>query len=89
MNIEQKKDLLKLAKKNYVIVRDEDGEILCLISAEDWWYSAYTFEQYVLLKEDIYKILDKAAWVSIIDKVDENIASNFIPYEYKGDEIWD
>lgn len=72
MKLEQKKELLSMADKKYVIIRDEDGEILCMLSNEDNQYTAYTLEQYVLLKEDVYKILDKAAAINLIDKIDKN-----------------
>lgn len=77
-----KDKILKDSVSNYVVIRDEDGEILCMISKEDWNYTAYTLEQYVLLKEDVYKILDKAAGIEYLDKVDWEIAE-----EYRDDEL--
>lgn len=82
MKVEQKDEILKKSGDNYIVIRDEDWEILCMISREDWGYSAYTLEQYVLLKEDVYKILDKAAWLELITKVDTDIAE-----EYKDEEM--
>ena len=70
----EKDEILKNSVDSYIVVRDEDWEILCMISREDWGYSAYTLEQYVLLKEDVYKILDKAAGIELIDKIDTYIA---------------
>lgn len=68
---EKKKALEKAMKENYVAVRDEDGELLCLLTTdEDWKYAAYTFEQYIMTKEDIEKILDRASWVSLIKKLE-------------------
>ena len=78
----EKDEILKNSVSNYIVVRDEDGEILCMISREDWGYSAYTLEQYVLLKEDVYKILDKAAGIEYLTKVDWDIAE-----EYRDDEL--
>ena len=77
MKIEEKENILSASDKNYVIVRDEDWEILCMISREDWGYSAYTLEQYVLLKEDVFKILDKAAGLELIEKVDTDVANQY------------
>ena len=71
ISTEQKKLLEKAMQENYVAVRDEDGELLCLLSHdEDFWYSAYTFEQAILTKEDIGKILDRSSWVSLIKKLE-------------------
>lgn len=71
ISTEQKKLLEKAMQENYVAVRDEDGELLCLLSHdEDFWYSAYTFEQSILTKEDIGKILDRSSWVSLIKKLE-------------------
>ena len=73
----EKDEILKNSVDSYIVVRDEDWEILCMISREDWGYSAYTLEQYVLLKEDVYKILDKAAGIELIDKIDTDIAEQY------------
>lgn len=71
MRLEQKKALEKAMKDHYVAVRDEDGELLCLLSTdEDWQYAAFTFEQYIMTKEDIEKILDRSSWVSLIKKLE-------------------
>lgn len=68
---EKKKALEKAMKENYVAVRDEDWELLCLLAAdEDWWYAAYTINQAIMTKEDIEKILDRSSWVSLIKKVE-------------------
>lgn len=69
MKLEQKNMLLKASQDQYVVIRDEDWEVLCLLSYEDDKYTVYSLEQYVLMKEDIYKILDKAAWISLLDKI--------------------
>ena len=78
----EKDEILKNSVDSYIVVRDEDWEILCMISREDWGYSAYTLEQYVLLKEDVYKILDTAAGIELIDKIDTDIAD-----QYKDEEL--
>lgn len=71
ISTEQKKLLEKAMQENYVAVRDEDWELLCLLSTdEDWKYSAYTFEQYIMTKEDIEKVLDRASGVSLIKKLE-------------------
>ena len=68
---DQKKVIEKAMQENYVAVRDEDGELLCLLAADDdWKYSAYTLEQYIMTKEDIEKILDRSSWVSLIKKLE-------------------
>jgi hypothetical protein len=35
MLIERKQDVLKTLDKNYVMIRDEDGELLCLLGRDD------------------------------------------------------
>jgi hypothetical protein len=35
MLIERKQEVLKTLDKNYVIIRDEDGEVLCLLGRDD------------------------------------------------------
>lgn len=68
---EKKKALEKAMQQNYVAVRDEDGELLCLLAAdEDWGYAAYTIEQNIMTKEDIEKILDRSSGVSLIKKIE-------------------
>lgn len=68
---EKKKVLEKAMRENYVAVRDEDWELLCLLAADqDWGYAAYTLEQYIMTKEDIEKILDRSSWVSLIKKLE-------------------
>lgn len=71
ISLEKKKALEKAMKENYVAVRDEDWELLCLLTVdEDWWYSAFTFEQNIMTREDIEKILDRSSWVSLIKKLE-------------------
>lgn len=68
---DKKKVLEKAMRENYVAVRDEDWELLCLLAADpDWGYAAYTLEQYIMTKEDIEKILDRSSWVSLIKKLE-------------------
>lgn len=81
MKIEEKEKILTQSVSNYVVIRDEDGEILCMLSKEDGGYTAYTLEQYVLLKEDVYKLLDKAAWLELLTKVDWDIAEQYMDEE--------
>ena len=82
MKTTDKDEMLKLAVNQYLVIRDEDWEILCMVSKEDWQYTAYTLEQYVLIKEDVYKLLDKAAGIELIDKIDGEIAE-----KYRDDEL--
>lgn len=71
ISTEQKKALEKAMKEHYIAVRDEDWELLCLLTKdEDWWYSAFTLEQNIMTKEDIEKILDRSSWVSLIKKLE-------------------
>lgn len=71
ISLEKKKALEKAMQENYVAVRDEDWELLCLLAVdEDWWYSAFTLEQNIMTKEDIEKILDRSSGVSLIKKLE-------------------
>lgn len=81
MLLERKQEVLKTLDKNYVIIRDEDGEVLCLLGRDDEWYYAYTFEQNNLTKVQAEALLDKAAWIALIPVVDEKI------YEQYKDEL--
>ena len=73
MLLERKQEVLKTLDTNYVMVRDEDGELLCLLGRDDEWYFIYSFEQYNITKSDAEALLDKAAWIALVPVVDEKI----------------
>lgn len=77
MLLERKQEVLKTLKDNYVIIRDEDGEVLCLLGRDDEWYFIYSFEQYNITKSDAEALLDKAAWVALVPTVDEKIREQY------------
>ena len=73
MLLERKQEVLKTLKDNYVMIRDEDWELLCLLGRDDEWYFIYSFEQYNITKSDAEALLDKAAWIALAPVVDEKI----------------
>lgn len=73
MLLTRKQEALKALDVNYVMVRDEDGELLCLLGRDDEWYFIYSFEQYNITKSDAEALLDKAAWIALVPVVDEKI----------------
>ena len=73
MLLTRKQEALKALDVNYVMVRDEDGELLCLLGRDDEWYFIYSFEQYNITKSDAEALLDKAAWIALAPVVDEKI----------------
>lgn len=73
MLLERKQEVLKTLENNYVIIRDEDWELLCLLGRDDEWYFIYSFEQYNITKSDAEALLDKAAWIALVPVVDEKI----------------
>ena len=73
MLIERKQEVLKTLATNYVIIRDEDWELLCLLGRDDEWYFIYSLEQYNITKSDAEALLDKAAWIALVPVVDEKI----------------
>ena len=77
MLLERKQEVLKTLANNYVIIRDEDGEVLCLLGRDDEWYFIYSFEQYNITKSDAEALLDKAAWVALVPTVDEKIREQY------------
>ena len=77
MLIERKQEVLKTLDKNYVMVRDEDWELLCLLGRDDEWYFVYSREEYRLTKSDAEALLDKAAWIAITPVVDEKILQQY------------
>ena len=79
MLLERKQEVLKTLDKNYVMIRDEDWELLCLLGRDDEWYFVYSWEEYRLTKSDAEALLDKAAWVAITPVVDEKILQQYQP----------
>ena len=77
MLLERKQEVLKTLDANYVIVRDEDWLILCLIGRDDEWYFVYSLEQYNVTKSDVEALLDKAAWIVLIPVVDDKIRQQY------------
>ena len=73
MLLERKQEVLKTLAENYVIIRDEDWELLCLLGRDDGWYFIYSLEQYNITKSDAEALLDKAAWIALVPVVDEKI----------------
>lgn len=73
MLIERKQEVLKTLDKNYVMVRDDDGELLALLGRDDEWYFVYSWEEIRFTKAQAEALLDKAAWIAITPVVDEKI----------------
>lgn len=73
MLLERKQEVLKTLTDNYVIIRDEDWEFLCLLGRDDEWYFIYSLEQHNITKSDAEALLDKAAWIALTPVVDEKI----------------
>lgn len=77
MLLERKQEVLKTLNDNYVVVRDEDGEVLCLLGRDDEWYYVYTFEHISFTKAQAEALLDKAAWIALMPVVDEKIKKQY------------
>lgn len=77
MLLERKQEVLKTLTDNYAIIRDEDGEVLCLLWRSDEWYFVYSREEYKLTKSEVEALLDKAAWVALLPVVDKKIAEQY------------
>lgn len=77
MLIERKNEVLKTLDKNYVMIRDEDWELLCLLGRDDEWYFVYSWEEIRFTKAQAEALLDKAAWVAITPVVDEKIYEQY------------
>lgn len=77
MLLERKQEVLKTLADNYVMIRDEDWELLCLLGRDDEWYFVYSREEYRLTKTEVEALLDKAAWVAITPVVDEKILQQY------------
>lgn len=77
MLLERKQEVLKTLDKNYVMIRDEDWELLCLLGRDDEWYFVYSWEEYRFTKAQAEALLDKAAWVAITPVVDEKVYEQY------------
>ena len=77
MLLERKQEVLKTLTDNYAIIRDEDGEVLCLLGRDDEWYFVYSFEQYNLTNSEAEALLDKAAGIALVPVVDEKIKEQY------------
>lgn len=77
MLLERKQEVLKTLNDNYVVIRDEDGEVLCLLGRDDEWYYVYTFERCEFTKAQAEALLDKAAGVALMPVVDEKIKEEY------------
>ena len=77
MLLERKQEVLKTLVDNYIMIRDEDWELLCLLGRDDEWYFVYSREEYRLTKTEVEALLDKAAWVAITPVVDEKILQQY------------
>lgn len=73
MLMTRKQEVLKTLPDNYVIIRDEDWEVLCLLGRDDEWYFVYSLELCNITKSEAEALLDKAAWIALIPVVDEKI----------------
>lgn len=77
MLIERKEEVLKTLDKNYVMVRDDDGELLCLLWRDKEWYYVYYMEHCNITKKMAEALLDKAAWIALTPIVDERILAQY------------
>lgn len=68
---------MKTLDSNYVMIRDEDGELLTLLGRDNEWYYAYYMEHCTLTKEEAEALLDKAAWIAITPVVDEKVLAQY------------
>lgn len=78
MLLERKQEVLKTLADNYVLVRDDDWELLCLLGRDDEWYFIYSLEQYNITKSDAEALLDKAAWIALVPTVDEKVKKQYV-----------
>ena len=77
MLIERKQEVLNTLEKNYVMVRDEDGELLCLLGKDNEWYYVYYMEHCNITKSDAEALLDKAAWIALTPIIDEKVLAQY------------
>lgn len=77
MLLERKQEVLKTLVNNYVLIRDDDWELLCLLGRDDEWYFIYSLEQYNITKSDAEALLDKAAWIALVPVVDEKVKEQY------------
>lgn len=77
MLLERKHEVLRALEENYLILRDIDWEVLCLLWRDSEGYFAYTLEQYKLTKSDMEALLDKAGWIAFIPVIDDNVKEQY------------
>ncbi len=77
MLIERKQEVLNTLEKNYVMVRDDDGELLCLLGKDNEWYYVYYMEHCNITKSDAEALLDKAAWIALTPIIDEKVLAQY------------
>lgn len=77
MILEIRDEVLKQLKTNYALVRDEDGEVLCLLWRDDNWYYALFMEHYNLTKDNVDELLNKCSWLAFIPVVDEKAREQY------------
>lgn len=77
MLIQRKQELIKAMDTNYVMIRDDDWELLTLVSKDAEWYYAYYFEHCDLTRQEAEALLDKAAWVALTPIVDEKVLNQY------------
>jgi hypothetical protein len=77
MLLERKQEVLKTLVNNYILIRDDDWELLCLLGRDDEWYFIYSLEQYNITKSDAEALLDKAAWIALVPTVDEKVKEQY------------
>jgi hypothetical protein len=69
--------VLNTLEKNYVMVRDDDGELLCLLGKDNEWYYVYYMEHCNITKSDAEALLDKAAWIALTPIIDEKVLAQY------------
>lgn len=77
MLLERKQEVLKTLGKNYVMVRDDDGQLLALLGRDENGYFVYSWEEIRFTKAQAEALLDKAAWIAITPVVDEKILQQY------------
>lgn len=77
MLIERKEGVLNALDTNYVMIRDEDWELLCLLGKDNEWYYVYYLEHCDITESDAEALLDKAAWIAMTPIVDEKILAQY------------
>ena len=77
MLIERKEGVLNTLDTNYVMIRDEDWELLTILGKDNEWYYVYYMEHCNITESDAEALLDKAAWIAMTPIVDEKILAQY------------